>query len=378
MPKMILIITLVVMLGLLFGAVSYLLKTPKINIPITSLASETQCEVDSDCKLISVGGCPCNTSDEEFKCFPREEAIEREQQMFNNPERLLCSKCSQPLKIQHTCECANGKCEKVKEELVEEVVIMTDKTEYEHGDMVEIIIKNDLDKELIFRLFIESFDNSDWNRIVKDSRCDCNFQNCPIPQLQIKINSERIKFWDQKKELCGGLPLGQKLRIEMVCGEGSNYVVYSNEFTIKEKSALDARCGEKVKVIVKGLVIAEIGVVSSCEATWLGYEFDKNKKVCVEKNVTGCSFETPFKTLEECQEVCEKAECAGEGEMISIMPDPEAKRYLCCEGLKQGGVFSDDGDGKCYPMMDVAVCINCPNGICGSGENKCNCPDDCE
>jgi len=81
---------------------------------------------------------------------------------------------------------------------------------------------------------------------------------------------------------------------------------------------------------------------------------------------------------ENVSRVCEEKECAKEGKTISIMPlpDPEAEKYLCCEGLQEGIIFSDIEE--CSPMLDAAVCIDCPNGICGAGENRCNCPEDCE
>ena len=312
MLKMILVITLVVMLGTLFGATSYLLKTPKTDLPIVNPVVETQCEVDSDCILTYVGqGCsPCDTSDEQWQCLPQKKAtkIREEYQRrihdinINNP--LMCSMCAE--RFQYTCKCENGECEKVKEELVEEVSITTDKMEYEQGEMVEIKIKNDLDKELVFGLSIESFDSSNWSKIVEDVRCNCNFQNCGKMELRVKANSERTRFWNQESGLCDDLPLGQKLRIEMTYG--SFKTIYSNEFTIKEKSALDARCEEKVISYgprIEGNDDDGI-VVSNCDGVWVGYEFDENKKICVEKSVYGCSFESPFKTLEECQEVCEE------------------------------------------------------------------------
>ena len=75
--------------------------------------------------------------------------------------------------------------------------------------------------------------------------------------------------------------------------------IYSNEFTIKEKSALDLRCSEKVKGIggINGI---------DCTVVSFGYEFDSVTEKCVMRAVNGCSFKTPFKSLEECQEVCEK------------------------------------------------------------------------
>jgi len=298
MPKMILSITLIVMLGLLFGATSYLLKTPKTGLPIVNPVVEDQCEVDSECYLVYVSDhdyiCPpCDTSSENYQCLTIGEMKKLKNKGNKIDESVMCSPC--PLEVyRHTCKCENGKCGKVKEESVEEVSITTDKMEYEQGENVKIISKNDLDEELFFQLSIESFDNSDWNRVVGDIRCDCNFQNCLMSSFQIKANSERINLWDQKKGLCGGLPLGQKLRIRMMHGEGSSTIIYSNEFTIKEKSALDPRCGEKV-----------IGI-GLCEALAIGYEFDSGLEKCVEKRVGGCSFEIPFGSLEECQEVCEE------------------------------------------------------------------------
>ncbi|UCC92125.1 MAG: hypothetical protein JSV39_02605 [Candidatus Aenigmatarchaeota archaeon] len=83
-------------------------------------------------------------------------------------------------------------------------------------------------------------------------------------------------------------------------------------------------------------------------------------------------------SISGCVHEIEQAEnCAEEGEMISIMPTPTGEPGMeCCEGLK-GDVSYTVIDGECHSEMDVAVCINCPNGECGSGENKCNCPEDC-
>ncbi len=79
----------------------------------------------------------------------------------------------------------------------------------------------------------------------------------------------------------------------------------------------------------------------------------------------------------ECPAVKIEKGCAGEGVEIGMMllVDMKAEKYLCCEGLTQSGVFRDNE--MCLPIMDVAVCINCPNGECSLGENRCNCPEDC-
>jgi hypothetical protein len=49
----------------------------------------------------------------------------------------------------------------------------------------------------------------------------------------------------------------------------------------------------------------------------------------------------------------------------------------CCSGLNQSYVYSIV-DGNCIPAPGANfICIKCGDGICGSGENKCNCPQDC-
>ncbi len=72
----------------------------------------------------------------------------------------------------------------------------------------------------------------------------------------------------------------------------------------------------------------------------------------------------------------ENPNCAKEGEMISIMPISEGEKTVCCPGLSEG-LKSDLINNECVPEMDAVICIACSNGICGAGENKCNCLEDC-
>ena len=310
MPKMVLVITLIVMPGLLFGAISYLLKTPKTDLPIINPVVETQCEVDSDCSLVYVGGActACSTFDEEYQCLPWKEAAkieEERQRILNDPEGPQCSLCMPLFEIQHTCKCENGKCEKVKKELVEEVIITTDKTEYEQGEMVKITIKNNSGEEQGMGYppyVIEKFENNDWETI-RQLWCPCDDDVLCSPHNS-QLGKSREYNWFQMESWCSDstaisnqVPAG-KYRIKFLVSETNSYIdlrdVYSNEFTIKEKSALDARCEEKV-----------IGI-GLCEALGIGYEFNSETGECIKRGVSGCSFEIPFETLEECQEVCEE------------------------------------------------------------------------
>ena len=323
MPKMVLIITLVVMLGTLFGAVSYLLKMPTTNLSFVNPVVETQCEIDSDCKLAYTGSnicLPCNTSIEEYKCFPLEEAKKIEEERFKRmvDDNIFCERCLE--KSQHTCKCENGKCEKVKEELVEEVSITTDKTEYEQGEEVELAIKNNFKKSVFCEtdcntglqpfVILQRYEKNKWIKHRWEPYPYPPFDKCDIPGsfcVEIK-NIEKINLFLKSGSLELQLPTGN-YRIGLTFGKSCDskreysyndllidkFVVYSNEFTIKEKSALDARCGEKVEK-------DEI-----CNASFgIGYEFNLETRKCIERGVSGCSSESPFETLEECQEVCEE------------------------------------------------------------------------
>ncbi|HOI97116.1 MAG TPA: hypothetical protein PLA19_01270 [Candidatus Pacearchaeota archaeon] len=66
--------------------------------------------------------------------------------------------------------------------------------------------------------------------------------------------------------------------------------------------------------------------------------------------------------------------CTAEGRTKSMsMPD-------CCAGLKgiSNQILADDGACGGAPNDGSVICANCGNGICGAGENKCNCPADCD
>ncbi|MCK5320657.1 hypothetical protein KAJ61_04675 [Candidatus Parcubacteria bacterium] len=89
-----------------------------IDLPITNPVIEAQCKIDSTCKLAYTGSniCfPCDTSIEEYKCLPLEEAKKIEEERFKRmvDNNIFCERCLE--KPQHICKCENGKCEKVKE-----------------------------------------------------------------------------------------------------------------------------------------------------------------------------------------------------------------------------------------------------------------------
>jgi hypothetical protein len=74
----------------------------------------------------------------------------------------------------------------------------------------------------------------------------------------------------------------------------------------------------------------------------------------------------------DCDNVIDDECCipeGGEGPVIPEAPD-------CCPGLVEIGKYFIE-EGTCIPMLGVFVCTSCGDGICGPGENVCNCPEDC-
>ena len=322
----------VIIIGGGYIIVRYTIISPnKIDMSITNPVIETQCEIDSDCKLAYTGSnicLPCDTSIEEYKCLSLEETKKIEEKRFKRmvDDNIFCERCLE--KPQHICVCSNGKCEKVKEGLIEEVTVATDKMEYEQGENINFTLYNNYNRSIwyvpgtphcntvpcdtiphkIYKYFNSSWEEAYcWGRTCSEDTIGSPFYK------ELSANNSTSFYW--KQDLydyytgTSNIEAG-KYKILMIYRENStedslDNEVYSNEFTIKEKAALDPRCSEKV--IGMGQKMPD-GAVTSCPRVWSGYEFDLNSKKCVEKRVGGCSVQSPFETLEECQEVCEKAE----------------------------------------------------------------------
>lgn len=66
--------------------------------------------------------------------------------------------------------------------------------------------------------------------------------------------------------------------------------------------------------------------------------------------------------------------CLKEGEQGSYA----TQNMACCNGLKQITNNAPLGAGCDTVSGTIFVCTACGNGVCGTGENKCNCPADCK
>jgi hypothetical protein len=74
---------------------------------------------------------------------------------------------------------------------------------------------------------------------------------------------------------------------------------------------------------------------------------------------------------------CGSNDCVAEGQQIGakVVGAPTT----CCEGLAPIPVRVPADNGTCsVAPPDVQVCTRCGDGVCGSGENRCNCPGDCK
>jgi hypothetical protein len=151
---------------------------------------------------------------------------------------------------------------------------------------------------------------------------NCEFQNCPEVKSEECTREGEYKN-ESDSECCPGLV------------EGSGKVIY------------DKDC----------IIPPNIGVsLPICIACGNG--------VCDDELENKCN----------CPEDCQ--ECIKEGEVFSADESPEATPE-CCEGLESAQKY-EIIDNECKFFPDLTVCINCGDAICGSGEDWCNCPEDCE
>jgi len=74
----------------------------------------------------------------------------------------------------------------------------------------------------------------------------------------------------------------------------------------------------------------------------------------------------------DCDGLIDEDCCIPEGGEGPVVPGgPE-----CCPGLVELAKYFIE-DGMCIPMVGVFVCTSCGDGMCGPGEDVCNCPADC-
>ncbi len=111
--------------------------------------------------------------------------------------------------------------------------------------------------------------------------------------------------------------------------------------------------------------------------------FDLGMLLLIAVLVTGCSSSnqitsgTVVQTSDE-EDSKRTGSLKSEGEAFELSIE---KMHLlensCAEGLTPTAKANPSNEGCEYPKENAYVCVICPDGSCGKGENKCNCPQDC-
>ncbi|MFA6376142.1 MAG: peptidoglycan-binding protein [Candidatus Paceibacterota bacterium] len=101
----------------------------------------------------------------------------------------------------------------------------------------------------------------------------------------------------------------------------------------------------------------------------------KNSVICTTKCGNGICDGRENKY--NCAADCGTIKCIGAGEKLEGNGENSGK--ICCSGLTK--VFDQwylGSDGVCRALDNYGFyCLKCGDGVCGTGENKCNCPADC-
>lgn len=113
------------------------------------------------------------------------------------------------------------------------------------------------------------------------------------------------------------------------------------------------------------------------------YWFDNTNKNCDKKQFCGAYMWQGLRTFEakeDCLAALSGSTSAGESN--SCLKEGETLGYgstiNCCEGLNPISHAVMTQDGTCASTTgSYQICAACGNGVCGSSENKCNCPQDC-
>ncbi len=137
--------------------------------------------------------------------------------------------------------------DKMIKPVIPEVTIVTDKTEYEQGETVEITVKNNLDKTILFRGLRQPCFNSFSIGIKRESYemfYDIGTARCITDVMELKPNIEQVfrletgDIYDTLFVLNTLIIYPETYKLKLNYGfdsESLTKTIYSNEFTIKEK-----------------------------------------------------------------------------------------------------------------------------------------------
>jgi hypothetical protein len=185
---------------------------------------------------------------------------------------------------------------------------------------------------------------------------------------QCANNGEYAKFFGELDQQYGCCPLqvGFKTKKGMLCYRGFN----------GEPTCLNVGTGKEgwySKYLPYELIRAELcGSSSKCTNG-----NTKNWTCTDDSSVNWCSCSNGLWNCIESPEKQCAVNCANEGEYVySEEINDSNKPIVCCSNLVNIPTGMLHEDGSCFTTTPD-ICTDCGNGICGVGENKCNCPADC-
>ena len=321
------ILALIIFAGstiIIISGVKFIIENYKI--PINKII-KSQCEIDSDCKLVYTGSdicLPCDTSINEYECFPSKRAEQIQEERFKRlvESKTLCERCLE--KSQHSCECENGKCKKVKEQLVEEDYIIDKKISKEQAIS---LLKKQCGYYYDYDNMIEV--GNEWRVIIINVNCPCCYGivnaesgavDCftKIPCSSCAKEGEFINYpAGTNKNLpnfcCDGLKALAEFGINknneckplifisspfLTCMPCGNRVCEEISYFKENKCNCPEDCGEDKCILTPNM--------GPCKAIFIKYYFDQEEKKCKEFNWGGCKGVVPFETMENCKKECEK------------------------------------------------------------------------
>ncbi|OYT54950.1 MAG: hypothetical protein B6U72_01105 [Candidatus Altiarchaeales archaeon ex4484_2] len=163
--------------------------------------------------------------------------------------RLAEGICATHLKclLPTNCSCRNGICStELNHRKQDKTTIATDKTEYNRGENITLIVRNNLDEKIEFHVIrLEHYNELLWKEIDDDIDCPCS-AFCKKAQTRLSPGETREYIWNQVGDDCRKIPDGRyRFKVYWAIQDGLYeewLKSHSNEFTIKNNPPKAGDC----------------------------------------------------------------------------------------------------------------------------------------
>lgn len=195
-----------------------------------------------------------------------------------------------------------------------------------------------------------------WNKTCGDKTCSPGEDKCNCPRDCAQISCQK------EGAFCGGIAAGAFQCCEgMTCKLDGNYPDAGGTCA-KDSNSTECPDPRRTSTPSDGACNQAV--------TWAKNPY--TDKCCRYGNRCVAPIGWPTFTSEES---CNPAiiSCKKEGENTAAYPGAPT----CCPGLSVISYQTVSSSGICNAPASGGICAKCGNGICGKGENECNCPKDC-